>query len=139
MNNELFLANLIKTRLAIEHSISHVARLLALDDLKLRAGAALAVSVVADALDYALAPLTTVPILGDIPDAIVTGMLFGITRSKRSTLLNLIEFVPVVGDLVPTYTITTLLWIFSESKKKQAIVRRSSSLLGSSRPSSSHD
>jgi hypothetical protein len=110
-----------------------------LDDFKLRAGAALAVSVVADALDHALAPLTAVPILGDIPDAIVTGILFGITRSKRSTLLNLIEFVPVVGDLVPTYTITTLLWIYSESKKKQAIARRSSSLPESSRPSSSRD
>jgi hypothetical protein len=95
-----------------------------LEDFKLRAGAALAVAVVADALDYALAPLSTVPILGDIPDAIVTSVLFGITRSKRSTLLNLIEFVPVVGDLVPTYTLTTLLWIFSESrKKKEAIVR----------------
>jgi Asp/Glu/hydantoin racemase len=92
-----------------------------LEDFKLRAGAALAVSVAADALDYALAPLFSIPVLGDIPDA---SILFGITRSKRSTLLNLIEFVPVVGDLVPTYTLTTLLWIFSESrKKKQAIVQ----------------
>lgn len=89
---------------------------------KFRAGAALAVSVAADALDYAAAPLFAVPVIGDIPDAIVTSILFAITRSKRSTLLNMIEFVPVIGDLVPTYTLTTLLWIFGESrKKKQAI------------------
>lgn len=95
-----------------------------MDDFNLRAGAALAISVAADAMDYALAPLFSIPVIGDIPDAIVACILFGITRSKRSTLLNLVEFVPVVGDLVPTFTLTTLLWIFGESrKKKQAIVR----------------
>ena len=89
---------------------------------KLRAGAALAVSVAADALDYVLAPIFVIPGIGDIPDAIVTSVLFAITRSKRSALLNMIEFVPVVGDLVPTYTLTTLLWIFSESRKKKELL-----------------
>jgi hypothetical protein len=50
---------------------------------------------------------------------IVTSILYGLTRSKRSTLLNLVEFVPVIGDFVPAYTISTLLWIYSESKQKQ--------------------
>ncbi len=85
---------------------------------KLRAGAALAVAVAADVIDYAAAPLSAIPIIGDIPDAIITGILFAITRSKRSTLLNLIEFVPVIGDFVPTYTLTTLMWIYKESRKK---------------------
>ena len=115
-------------RQEIEPSISHSAQLPLLDSIfKLKAGAALAISVAADALDYAVAPLFAFPILGDIPDAIVTSVLFAITRSKRSTLLNMIEFVPVVGDFVPVYTLTTLLWIYQESrkKKKQAIALRS--------------
>lgn len=93
----------------------------------LRAATALAISVAADALDYVAAPLFALPIIGDVPDAIVTSMLYAITRSKRSTLLNMIEFVPVIGDFVPTYTISTLLWIYGESKKnkKQAIMKRS--------------
>jgi hypothetical protein len=69
-------------------------------------------------LDYIALALFAMPILGDISDGIVTGMLYAITRSKRSTLLNMIEFVPVIGDFVPAYTISTLLWIYGESKKK---------------------
>jgi hypothetical protein len=86
---------------------------------KIRAAAALAVSVAADALDYVAAPLFALPVIGDIPDAVVTSMLYAITRSKRSALLNMVEFVPVIGDFVPTYTISTLLWIYGESKKKK--------------------
>lgn len=92
---------------------------------KIRAAAALAISVAADALDYVAAPLFAIPFIGDIPDAIVTSVLYTITRSKRSTLLNMVEFVPVIGDFVPTYTISTLMWIYCESKKKkkQAIMK----------------
>ncbi|HXG06647.1 MAG TPA: hypothetical protein VNI77_04895 [Nitrososphaera sp.] len=87
---------------------------------KIRAGSALAISVVADVIDYAGVPLFGVPILGDIFDAIITGILFTITRSKRSTLLSMIEFVPVIGDFVPTYTIATLMWMSRESYKKRS-------------------
>jgi hypothetical protein len=56
---------------------------------------------------------------------IVTGILYGVTRSRHSTLLNLVEFVPVIGDFVPAYTISTIVWIYSESKQmqKQAIIQ----------------
>jgi hypothetical protein len=86
-----------------------------------RAAAALGVSIAADALDYIAAPIMSIPIIGDIPDAVVTSILFAITRSKRSTLINAIEFIPFIGDLVPTFTISTLLWMYRESKKKQPI------------------
>jgi hypothetical protein len=94
---------------------------------KIRAATALAVSVAADALDYVAAPLFAIPVIGDVPDALVTSMLYAITRSKRSILLNMVEFVPVIGDFVPTYTISTLLWIYGESKKKkrQIIMKQS--------------
>ena len=84
-----------------------------------RAAAALAVSLAADALDYAGAPLFATPVIGDIADWIIMATLSAITRSKRSTLINAIEFVPVIGDFVPIYTISTLLWIYSESKKRE--------------------
>ena len=92
---------------------------------KTRAITALAISAAADALDYVAAPLFAIPVIGDIPDAIVTSALYAITRSKRSTLLNMIEFVPVIGDFVPTYTISTLMWLYFESKKKkkQAVMK----------------
>jgi hypothetical protein len=86
---------------------------------KIRATTALAVSVAADALDYVAAPLFAIPVIGDVPDAVVTSVLYAITRSKRSALLNMVEFVPVIGDFVPTYTISTLMWIYGESKKKK--------------------
>lgn len=74
-----------------------------------RGAAALAVSVAADALDYAGAPLFATPVIGDIADGVIMASLSAITRSKRSTLINAIEFVPVIGDFVPIYTISTLL------------------------------
>lgn len=83
--------------------------------------AALAVSVAADALDYAGAPLFATPVIGDIADGIIMATLSAITRSKRSTLINAIEFVPVIGDFVPIYMISTLLWIYSEFKKRRAL------------------
>jgi hypothetical protein len=91
---------------------------------KIRAAAALVVSVAVDALDYLASMLFAMPIVGDISDRIVTEIFYGITRSKRSTLLNLVEFIPVIGDFVPAYAISTLLWIYSESKQqKQAIIQ----------------
>ena len=71
-------------------------------------------------LDYAGAPLFATPVIGDIADGIImAGGLSAITRSKRSTLINAVEFVPVIGDFVPIYTISTLLWIYSEFKKEE--------------------
>ncbi|MDQ3840130.1 MAG: hypothetical protein M3297_12780 [Thermoproteota archaeon] len=84
-----------------------------------RAAAALGLSIVADTLDYFMAPLFSAPIVGDIFDSIVTSMLYSITRSKMSTAINMIEFIPFVGDLVPVYTLSTLLWISKELGKPQ--------------------
>ena len=88
---------------------------------KLRATSALVVSVVADALDYFAAPLFGFPVLGDIFDAIIVSLLHNITKSKMSTAVNMIEFIPFVGDYIPVYTISTLMWIAKELKnnKKQ--------------------
>jgi hypothetical protein len=91
------------------------------DSFRWRATAALAVSVAADAVDYAAAPLFATPVIGDIADWIIIATLSAITRSKRATLINAIEFVPVIGDFMPIYTISTLLWIYSESKKRRAL------------------
>jgi hypothetical protein len=81
---------------------------------ELRAAAALGISLVADGLDYVGAPIFALPIVGDIADAIVMTMLYKLTGSKTSAALNLIEFIPFIGDMVPTYTISTLLWILKE-------------------------
>lgn len=83
-----------------------------------KAIAALAISIVSDALDYFAAPLFDIPVIGDVFDVITTNLLYSITRSKVSTAINTIEFIPVIGDFIPTYTLSTLLWISRESKKK---------------------
>ena len=103
---------------ALFHVLQAISR-----SLGMRAATALGVSIIADALDYVAAPLFSMPLIGDIPDAIVTAILFSITRSKRSTLVNAVEFIPIIGDFVPTYTLSTLLWIYGESKKRRGIVR----------------
>ena len=83
-----------------------------------KAAAAMTISVIADALDYFAAPLFDVPVIGDIFDVITTSLLYSITKSKVSTAINTIELIPVIGDLVPTYTLSTLLWISRELKKQ---------------------
>ena len=83
-----------------------------------RALPALGISVIADALDFIEGPILSIPPIGDIPNAIITGLLFAITRNKRSAAINLIKFIPFIGDFIPTYTITTLMWIYTESNKK---------------------
>jgi hypothetical protein len=82
-----------------------------------RAITALGISIVADALDYFAAPLFSSPIIGDIFDSIVTSILYSITKSKSATAINLIEFIPFVGDFVPVYTLSTLYWISRELRK----------------------
>lgn len=78
------------------------------------AALALGISIIADALDYLAAPLFSVPIIGDVFDIITTGMLYSITKSKVSVILNLAEFIPFVGDFLPVYTVSTLIWIMRE-------------------------
>jgi hypothetical protein len=85
---------------------------------EIRAMSAVGISIIADALDYAGAPIFALPVIGDISDLIVTGLLYRLTRSKVSVLINSIEFVPFIGDFIPTYTISTLLWLLNESRRR---------------------
>jgi len=75
---------------------------------------ALLISIVADTLDYLAAPIFGVPIIGDVFDIGVSGLLYGITKSKVSLIMNLAEFIPFLGDFLPVYTVSTLIWIGRE-------------------------
>ena len=75
---------------------------------------ALGISIIADALDYLVAPLFSIPIIGDVFDVITTWLLYSITKSKVSVIMNLAEFIPFVGDFLPVYTVSTLIWIMRE-------------------------
>src|SRR5687768_18202556 len=46
-------------------------------------------------------------------------MLYRLTGSKTSAAINSIEFIPLIGDMVPAYTISTLLWILRASHKRK--------------------
>ena len=83
---------------------------------------AVGISVVADLLDYLAAPIFGVPIIGDIFDLIVSSFLFSITRSKVLFVMNLAEFIPVLGDFLPVYTISTLIWILREHKENKLVL-----------------
>ena len=82
---------------------------------KCRALTALSISVVADLLDFVAAPIFAVPVIGDMFDALTIALLYSITKSKFSTAINTIEFVPLIGDLLPVYTFSTMIWIFREA------------------------
>lgn len=84
-----------------------------------RAVAALGISAIADALDYAAAPVFALPVVGDIADFFVSGILYSITKSKKAAAINALEFIPVIGDFIPAYTISTLMWIRQESIKRK--------------------
>ena len=82
---------------------------------KLRMALALTISIVADLLDYTAAPLFGMPIIGDIFDLVVMSMIYSITKSKVSFIMNLAEFIPFLGDFLPVYTASTIIWILRES------------------------
>ena len=83
---------------------------------------ALGISLVADLLDYLAAPIFGVPIIGDVFDVIVSGLLFSITRSKVLLVMNLAEFIPFLGDFLPVYTISTLIWVLREHEEENKLV-----------------
>jgi hypothetical protein len=85
-----------------------------------RAITALGISAVADTLDYIGAPIFALPVIGDIADGIVMTLLYRLTGSKTSAAVNAIEFIPFIGDFVPTYTLTALIWILRESHKRRS-------------------
>ena len=93
---------------------------------EVRATTALGISLVVDALDYIGAPIFALPIVGDAVDAAVMAVLYRLTGSKTSTAINSLEFIPVIGDMIPAYTISTLLWILRESSHRR---KRGSDLL----------
>jgi len=82
---------------------------------KVRMALALTISIVADLLDYTAAPLLGMPIIGDVFDLIVMSILYSITKSKVSLIMNLAEFIPFLGDFLPVYTASTIIWILRES------------------------
>jgi hypothetical protein len=77
------------------------------------------------------APIFGVPIIGDVFDVIVSGLLFSITRSKVLLIMNLAEFIPFLGDFLPVYTISTLMWILREQEEenKLGLLKRVARLL----------
>jgi hypothetical protein len=85
---------------------------------------ALGISIVADILDFLAAPIFGVPIIGDIFDVIVNGLLYSITRSKVSVVMNLAEFIPFLGDFLPVYTVSTMLWIARDQEVDKLLIIR---------------
>jgi hypothetical protein len=86
---------------------------------------ALGISLVADFLDYLAAPIFGVPIIGGIFEVIVSGLLFSITKSKVSLIMNLAEFIPFLGDFLPVYTISTLIWVLrAQEENKLVLLKR---------------
>lgn len=88
---------------------------------ELKAATALGISVIADALDYAAAPVFALPVIGDVADVFISGILYSITKSKKAAAINAIEFIPMIGDFIPAYTISTLMWIRQESSKRKNV------------------
>ena len=85
---------------------------------------ALTISIVADLLDYTAVPLLGMPIIGDVFDLIVMSMLYSITKSKVLFIMNLAEFVPFLGDFLPVYTASTIIWILRESGYDGLLIAR---------------
>jgi len=54
----------------------------------------------------------------NIPNAIITAILYILTGSKKSAAINSIKFIPFIGDFVPVYTLSSLMWIYMESRKR---------------------
>jgi len=83
--------------------------------LNIRMSYALTISLIADLLDYIGAPVLGVPIIGDLFDFVVISYLYSITKSKVVLVINLAKFIPFIGDILPVYTVSTIIWILRES------------------------
>lgn len=81
----------------------------------IRMAYALTISLIADLLDYIGAAVLAVPIIGDLFDFIVISYLYSISKSKVVLVINLAEFIPFIGDILPVYTVSTIIWILRES------------------------
>jgi len=90
----------------------------------IRMAYALTISIIADLLDYIGAPVLGVPIIGDLFDFIVISYLYSITKSKVVLVINLAEFVPFIGDFLPVYTVSTIIWILRESGYDDSITAK---------------
>ena len=90
----------------------------------MRMGYALTISIIADLLDYIGAPVLGVPIIGDLFDFIVISYIYSITKSKVVLVINLAEFVPFIGDFLPVYTVSTIIWILRESGYDDSITAK---------------
>jgi len=56
--------------------------------------------------------------------------LFSITKSKVSLIMNLAEFIPFLGDFLPVYTISTLIWVLrGQEENKLVLLKRVVGLL----------
>ena len=102
------------------------------DQFKRKALTALGISVAADILDYIAAPVFAVPLIGDAFDALTIALLYNVTKSKFSATLNMMEFIPVIGDLLPVFTFSTLTWIIKEVAEiylREPIKRRGTSVV----------
>ncbi len=51
---------------------------------KFRTSIVLSLSIIADVLDFVGGPILGIPPIGDIPNAIITGILYALTGSKKS-------------------------------------------------------
>lgn len=78
------------------------------------------------------APIFSMPIIGDVFDIIVAGVLYSLTKSKVLVIMNLAEFIPFVGDFLPVYTVSTLIWILREYGY-EIFIRRLLGLISNSR------
>jgi hypothetical protein len=85
---------------------------------KLRSAFALGISLIGDLLDYITTPIFDMLLTGDVFDVILTSLLFRITRSKVSAVINAIEFIPFVRDLISPHTLYTLVWIMRELRAR---------------------
>lgn len=88
---------------------------------KFRTLIVLSLSLIADVLDFVGGPILGIPPIGDIPNAIITGILYALTGSKKSAAINSIKFIPFIGDFIPVYTLTSLMWIYKESRKRMVM------------------
>jgi hypothetical protein len=85
---------------------------------KFRAFVVLSLSLISDLLDFIGGPILGIPPIGDVPNAIIMGILYALTGSKKSAAINSIKFIPFIGDYIPVYTLSSLMWIYTESRKR---------------------
>lgn len=82
--------------------------------MNIRVTCALLIAIILDLADYLVG---WIPIAGDFLD--LAGIIILLPLIGKYAILPVVEFIPIIGDFLPTFIVSAVFYAKTEAKKKQ--------------------